>query len=73
MGQLLPWLELRRELPVGRLLCVINGTTRGRHWSPAAARAELRRTAAAARVAAASRRTSSGTLTRSRWPGKEFR
>ena len=48
--QLLPWLELRRELPVGPLLCVINGTTRGRHWSPAAARAELRRTAAAAGV-----------------------
>jgi site-specific recombinase XerD len=41
---------LRRELPVGPLLCVINGTTRGRHWSPAAARAELRRTAAAAGV-----------------------
>jgi site-specific recombinase XerD len=48
--QLHPWLELRRELPVGPLLCVINGTTRGRHWSPAAARAETRRAAAAARV-----------------------
>ena len=45
-----PWLELRVELPVGPLLCVINGATRGRHWSPAAARAELRRTAAAAGV-----------------------
>lgn len=45
--QLHAWLELRRELPVGPLLCVINGATRGRHWSPAAARAELRRTAAA--------------------------
>jgi site-specific recombinase XerD len=29
--QLEPWLDLRRELPVGPLLCVINGTTRGRH------------------------------------------
>jgi site-specific recombinase XerD len=48
--QLLPWIELRRELPVGPLLCVINGTTRGRNWSTAAARAELRRTAAAAGV-----------------------
>jgi site-specific recombinase XerD len=48
--ELRPWLELRREFPVGALLCVINGTTRGRHWSPAAARAELRRTAAAAGV-----------------------
>ena len=48
--QLQPWLDLRRELPIGPLLCVINGTTRGRHWSSAAARAELRRTAAAAGV-----------------------
>lgn len=48
--ELRPWLELRQELPVGALLCVINGTTCGRHWSPAAARAELRRTAAAAGV-----------------------
>ena len=45
MGTTSAWLELRRELPVGPLLCVINGATRGRHWSPAAARAELRRTA----------------------------
>jgi integrase len=44
------WLDLRRELPVGSLLCVIHGPTRGRLWSPAAARAELRRTAAAAGV-----------------------
>ena len=48
--QLGPWLDMRRELPVGPLLCVINGTTRGRHRSSAAARAELRRTAAAAGV-----------------------
>jgi hypothetical protein len=46
--QLDPWLEVRRQLPIGPLFCVINGATRGRHWSPAAARAELRRTAAAA-------------------------
>jgi integrase len=48
--QLDPWLDLRRELPIGPLLCIINGTTRGRQWSPAAARAELRRAAAAAGV-----------------------
>jgi integrase len=48
--QLEPWLGMRRELPVGPLLCVIKGTTRGRHWSSAAARAELRRTADAAGV-----------------------
>jgi site-specific recombinase XerD len=48
--QLQPWLELRRELPVGPLFCIINGATHGRHWSPTAARADLRRTAAAAGV-----------------------
>ena len=46
--QLDPWLWARCELPIGPLFCVINGTTRGRHWSTAAARAELRRIAAAA-------------------------
>src|SRR5215212_6403144 len=44
------WIDLRLELPVGPLFCVINGPTRGRPWSPAAARAELRRTAATAGV-----------------------
>jgi site-specific recombinase XerD len=48
--QLHPWLDVRRELPVGPLLCVLNGATRGRHWTCAAARADLRRTAAAAGV-----------------------
>ena len=46
------WEELQSwlELPVGPLLCVINGPTRGRHWSCAAARADLRRTAVHAGV-----------------------
>src|ERR671916_1191697 len=48
--QLQPWIELRRELPVGPLLCVIAGSTRGRHWSSAAVRAQLGRVAAAAGV-----------------------
>jgi integrase len=46
--ELHPWLELRVVLPVGPLFCVINGPTRGQHWSSAAARAELRRTAVVA-------------------------
>jgi len=71
--QLQPWLEMRRALPDGPLLCIINGTTRGRHWSPAAARAELRRTAAAAGVRAASPRTSFDTPTQWRWPAKAYR
>ena len=44
--QLTPWLELRRTMPVGALLCVIYGATRGRPWTATAARAQLRRVAA---------------------------
>ena len=28
-----PWLQIRLELPVGPLFCVVNGLTRGRPWS----------------------------------------
>ena len=28
-----PWLELRMRMPVGPLLCVIDGRTRGRPWA----------------------------------------
>jgi site-specific recombinase XerD len=45
-----PWLELRIELPIGPLFCVINGPTRGQAWSNAAPRADLRRTAVPAGV-----------------------
>jgi integrase len=58
--QLQPWLDLRLELPVGPLFCVVNGPTRARpwrfvhscpfRWSAAAARADLRRSAVAAGV-----------------------
>jgi site-specific recombinase XerD len=48
--ELQPSLELRVELPVGPLFRVLNGRTRGRRWSSAAARTELRRTAVAAGV-----------------------
>jgi site-specific recombinase XerD len=48
--QLAPWLQARIELPVGPLFCVVNGPTRGRPRSPAAARTELRRTAREAGV-----------------------
>jgi site-specific recombinase XerD len=48
--QLPPWLDVRLRLPIGPLFCVINGPTRGRLWSAAAARADLRRTAAGAGV-----------------------
>jgi site-specific recombinase XerD len=48
--ELQPWLELRLQLPVGPLFWVINGPTCGPAWSSAAARTDLRRTAAAAGV-----------------------
>jgi site-specific recombinase XerD len=50
LQELQPWLDARIALPVGPLFCVLNGSTCGRHWSSAAARASLRRTAAAAGV-----------------------
>lgn len=40
----------RVSLPVGPLLCVIDGPTRGRRWAATAARAELRQLAAEAGV-----------------------
>ena len=45
-----PWLAARPELPVGPLLCVIDGPTRGRAWSDSAARVELRHLALKAGV-----------------------
>lgn len=48
--QLQPWLQVRLDLPVGPLFCVITGPTRGRTWSTAAARTQLRDTAARAGV-----------------------
>lgn len=48
--QLHPWVEARLALPVGALFCVITGATRGRPWSNAAARTQLRRLAAQAGV-----------------------
>ena len=47
---LTPWLEVRVELPVGALICDLNGPTRGRPWSAAATRATLRRLAVRAGV-----------------------
>src|SRR5215216_1253887 len=48
--QLAPWLDVRVELPVGPLFCVVNGATRGRPWAAAAARTEPRRVAREAGV-----------------------
>jgi len=48
--QLDPWLEIRSELPIGALLCVIHGPTAGRRWESSAARKQLHRAAAGAGV-----------------------
>ncbi len=48
--QLDPWLEIRRELPIGALLCVIHGPTAGRRWEASAARKQLHHAAAEAGV-----------------------
>jgi integrase len=45
-----PRLDLRLELPIGSLFCVITGPTRGRPWSAAALRTHVRRAAEAAGV-----------------------
>jgi site-specific recombinase XerD len=45
-----PWRQRRLTMPVGPLLCVIEGATCGRPWSATGARAELRRLARIAGV-----------------------
>ncbi len=71
--QLRPWLSERARLPVGPLFCVIDGPTRGRPWSAAGVRVELRRLAAEAHPGGASHRISSATRTRSSSPARAFR
>jgi integrase len=48
--QLDPWLQIRRQLPIGALLCVIHGPTAGRRWEASAARKQLHHAAAEAGV-----------------------
>jgi hypothetical protein len=71
--RLQPWLDLRRELPVGPLLCVINGTTRGRHWNPARLAPSCGAPPPRQERGAASRHTSPATPTPPRWPAKASR
>jgi site-specific recombinase XerD len=48
--QLQAWLNVRVELPVGPLFCILSGPTLGRAWSATAARTQLRCAAARAGV-----------------------
>jgi integrase len=41
--QLDSWLQIRRQLPIGAVLCVIHGPTAGRPWEASAARKQLHR------------------------------
>ena len=40
--QLQPWLDVRLEIPVGPLFCIVTGSTRGARWASAAAPAPTR-------------------------------
>jgi len=65
--QLDPWLEIRRELPIGALLCVITARPPADAGNPRPhASSGITRPPRRA-FGAASRRTSCGTRTRSRW------
>ena len=44
------WLQVRAQLPVGALFCVLRGPTRGRPCAPAGIRSQLRQAAAVAGV-----------------------
>ena len=71
--QLEPWLEIRRKLPIGTVLCVIHGPTSGRRWRrrPHASSCIM---PLAPRVSdVVSRPTNCGMLTRSRWRTKASR
>jgi site-specific recombinase XerD len=48
--QLRPWLEQRRQLPVGPLFCTIYGDSAGRRWRSSSVRSDLHRLAARAGV-----------------------
>jgi len=71
--QLRPWLNARAELPVGPLFCIIDGPTRGRPWSGAAVRTELRRLTPAPASGGASPHTSCATRMPSSWPARACR
>ena len=71
--ELEPWLTARVTLPVGPLFCVINGRTRGRPWTTSGHAPSSYAPRREPAFADASRRTSCGTHTRSRWPARGCR
>jgi hypothetical protein len=71
--QLNAWLELRVVMPVGALLCVLDGPTEGRPWSPPPRAPRCGSSPLLPVSADASRRISSATPTPSRWHAKASR
>jgi hypothetical protein len=67
------WLNARLELPVGPLFCIIDGPTRGRAWSGAAAAPSCAGWRRAQVSAVGSRRTSCATPTPSSSPARASR
>ena len=66
-SQLEPWMAVRRQLPVGALLCVIRGATAGRRWESSSARNSWRVRQSGRVYGGGSRRTSCVMRTLSRW------
>jgi hypothetical protein len=71
--QLSPWLELRIGMPVGPLLCVIDGPTRGRPWPATQPAPNCGASPPRPVCGAASLPTSSATPTPSSWPTRAYR
>jgi integrase len=71
--QLDPWLRVRVSLPVGALLCVIDGPTRGGRGHPPRRERRFAVLPSGQASAGVSLRTSSDTRTRSRWHAKACR
>ena len=70
--QLEPWLETRRDLPIGALLCVLHGSTRVVAGRPQRRGSSCTTPQPPPVSGDGSRPINSGTRTRSRWPMKAF-
>jgi hypothetical protein len=71
--QLRPWLTARVDLPVGPLLCIATGPTRGRAWSAAPHARSFATLPPERACAGGSRLVSFATRTPSRWPARASR
>ena len=70
--QLNHWLQTREQMPLGALFCVVHGPSRGRPWSAAAVRVQLRQPHRTLACDVGSHRTSFAMPTPSKWPARAF-